>query len=73
MRSPLENFCDLLCESVERKSVVLYNVVTKTYLPLLKVEPRLVRLLQCVGNKCLGIPMPKNSGGLMGNLLSLLS
>lgn len=72
-REPLENFCDLLCESIERKSVVLYNVVSKAYLPLIKVEPRLLRLLQRAGNTCLGIPMPKSNGGLMGNLLSMLS
>merc|ERR1712154_550775 len=72
-RSPLENFCDLLCESIERKSVVLYNVVLKTYEPLIKVDVRLIPLLQRAANRCLGIPLPRNSGGLIGNLLSMLS
>eukprot|EP01084_Bolivina_argentea_P257401 433665_1 len=72
-RNPLENFCDLLCESIERKSVVLYNVVLKTYEPLIKLDPKLIHLLQRAGNRCLGIPLPRNSGGLIGNLLSLLS
>ena len=72
-RHPLENFCDLLCESIERKSVVLYNVVSKTYEPLLKVDPKLIALLQRVGHTCLGIPLPRGGGGLIGNLLSMLA
>eukprot|EP00485_Elphidium_margaritaceum_P004930 CAMPEP_0202690798 /NCGR_PEP_ID=MMETSP1385-20130828/5692_1 /ASSEMBLY_ACC=CAM_ASM_000861 /TAXON_ID=933848 /ORGANISM="Elphidium margaritaceum" /LENGTH=312 /DNA_ID=CAMNT_0049346103 /DNA_START=24 /DNA_END=962 /DNA_ORIENTATION=- len=72
-RHPLENFSDLLCESIERKSVVLYNVVVKTYQPLLQIDPKFMVLLQRVGNHCLGMPLPRNSGGLFGNLLSMLS
>lgn len=73
-RHPLENFCDLLCESIERKSVVLFNVVLKTYEPLLAVDPPLMTLVTRAGNSCLGMPLPRNSsGGLFGNLLSLLS
>jgi hypothetical protein len=72
-RHPLENFSDLLCESMERKSVVLFNVVTKTYEPLLKIDPKLLHLLHRAAFTCLGIPMPKNQSGLFGNILSLLS
>eukprot|EP01083_Nonionella_stella_P224023 797792_1 len=60
LRHPLENCCDLLCESIERKSVVLYNVVLKTYEPLIKVDVRLIGLLQRAAHTCLGIPWPKN-------------
>ena len=69
----MENFCDLLCESIERKSVVLYNVVKKTYEPLIKMDPKLIFLLQRAAHTCLGMPLPRNSGGLFGNLLSMLS
>jgi len=73
LRHPLENFSDLLCESIERKSVVLYNVLIKTYEPLIQMEPRLIPFVQRAGFRCLGIPMPKSGGGLLGNFLNMLS
>ena len=64
---------DLLVESIEKKSVQLYQIVCRTYFPLLNNDEQLMAYMQKVGDVCLGIPPPRQSGGLLGNIMSLLS
>ena len=69
----MENFIDLLVESIERKSIQLYQIVCRTYLPLVRSDQHLTAYMTRVGDICLGIPPPRQGGGLLGNIMSLFS
>jgi len=69
---PLENFVHLLVESVEKRSVILFQTVCLAYKAVLQVDPAFISNLEQIGHVCLGMPTPKPQGGLLGNLMSLL-
>ncbi|ETO28744.1 hypothetical protein RFI_08385 [Reticulomyxa filosa] len=71
-RHPLENMCDLLVESFERKSVSLYQIVLNTYRPLLMKDEQLLHFVNKAAHLCLGVPA-EGGGGFFQNLLSMLS
>ena len=74
VRHPLANFCDLMVEAIERKNIVLYNVVRREYQSLLMIDSQFIPLIDQAAYQCLGIPLPKKGrGGLLGNIMSLLS